>query len=421
MEFFADLHIHSRFSRATSRDMTLPVLNLWARKKGIQVLGTGDFTHPTYFEELKESLAPAEPGLLVLKEDPQGTRFCLTAELSNMFKQGGKGRRTHTLVLAPNLEVVERLNRVLDRWGKLKSDGRPIFGFSAKDLVKMVLDQSPDCLLVPAHAWTPWFSVLGAASGFESLEACYEEELCNIHAIETGLSSDPAMNFRVSSLDGVTLLSNSDAHSPRRLGREANWFSSDLSYFEMIRVIREKDPEGLKGTIEFFPEEGKYHFDGHRNCGVCLAPSETRELAGECPVCGKSITVGVMHRVEDLADTPSGHVPEGAIPAYHAVPLEEIIAQAMEKGENSRVVQREYERMIAEGGGELPILLTLLEEEISRFAHPRVTEGILRVREGKIKPRPGYDGVYGKILLFAGEDLAPSPGDVSKKGQLKLF
>jgi len=295
MKFIADLHLHSKYSRATSRDMEVETLSLWAKRKGIKLLGTGDFTHPLYFLDLKSKLQPLGNGLHTLKEDPEGTHFMLTAEVSNMFTQGGKGRRIHTLIFAPSFEVVERINSKLGKFGKIASDGRPIFGFSAKDLLKMILDLSPDCLLIPAHAWTPWFSVFGANSGFNSLQECYEEETKHIPAIETGLSSDPEMNWRLSALDDITLLSNSDAHSPGKIGREANIFNCELDYAAITQAIRKKDPRKILFTIEFFPEEGKYHFDGHRNCGVLFSPKETRKHQGLCPVCGKRLTVGVMN------------------------------------------------------------------------------------------------------------------------------
>ncbi|MGE5253617.1 MAG: endonuclease Q family protein, partial [Planctomycetaceae bacterium] len=258
MKFIADLHLHSKYSRATSPDMEVKTLALWAKRKGIKLLGTGDFTHPLYFLDLKTKLAPLGNGLLVLKEDPEGTHFMLTVEVSNMYRQGGKSRRIHTLIFAPSFEVAERINTRLSKYGKTGSDGRPIFGFSAKDLLKMILDLSPECLLIPAHAWTPWFSIFGANSGFDSIQECYEEESRNIRAIETGLSSDPEMNWRLSALDEITLISNSDAHSPGKIGREANVFDCDLSFAEVTGAIRRKDARRLLYTIEFFPEEGKY-------------------------------------------------------------------------------------------------------------------------------------------------------------------
>ncbi len=423
MKFIADLHLHSKYSRATSRDMEVETLALWAKRKGIKVLGTGDFTHPLYFLELKTKLQPTGKGLFTLKDDPEGIHFILTAEVSNMYTQNGKGRRIHTLILAPSLEAVERIDAKLSKYGKTGSDGRPIFGFTAKDLVKMVLDISPECLLIPAHAWTPWFSIFGANSGFNSIEECYEEESKNIYAIETGLSSDPEMNWRLSALDSITLISNSDAHSPSKIGREANIFNCDLDFGTMAEAIRKKDPRKIFFTIEFFPEEGKYHYDGHRSCGVLFSPQETKKHKKLCPVCGKALTVGVMSRVEELADRPEGFVPAKAIPALHCVPLEEIIADALGVGSNAASVEREYLRMIEKGGSEFDILLELSPEELAGFTPPLILEGILRVREGRLRITPGYDGVFGKIQIFSDEERKREPSEPVQEeaDQLKLF
>jgi len=423
MKFIADLHLHSKYSRATSRDMEVETLGLWAKRKGIKVLATGDFTHPLYFLDLKSKLHPSGRGLFTLKDDPEGTHFMLTAEVSNIYTQGGKGRRIHTLLLAPSFEAVEGINAKLSKFGKTASDGRPIFGFPAKDLVKMVLDIAPESLLIPAHAWTPWFSVFGANSGFDSIEECFEEEAKNIYAIETGLSSDPEMNWRLSALDSITLISNSDAHSPSKIGREANIFNCDLDYEAITGAIRQKDHRKLFFTIEFFPEEGKYHYDGHRNCGILFSPSETRKHKGLCPVCGKPLTVGVMNRVETLADRPEGFVPAKAIPALHCVPLDEIIANALGVGANSAAVEREYLRMVEKGGSEFDILLERSPEELADFTTPAMLQGILRVREGRLKITPGYDGVFGKIRIFPEEEpkREPSAAPEENVDQLKLF
>lgn len=428
MKFIADLHIHSKYSRATSRDMEVETLSLWAKRKGIKVLGTGDFTHPLYFLELRTKLRPLGNGLYVLREEKRNESsespcFMLTAEVSNMFTQGGQGRRVHTLLFAPSLEVVEKINSKLSKFGKISSDGRPIFGFPVKDLVKMVLDISSECLLIPAHAWTPWFSVFGANSGFNSLAECFEEEAKHIFAIETGLSSDPEMNWRLSALDEITLISNSDAHSPTRLGREANIFNCEMSYAGIARAIREKDPHRLLYTIEFFPEEGKYHFDGHRNCQILLSPRETRKLGGLCPVCGKKLTLGVMYRVEELADRPEGAFSPKAIPSLHMVPLDEIIAEALGVGPNSAAVEKEYLRLIAQGGTEFNILLELAPEELASFTPPLILEGILRVREGRLQITPGYDGVFGRIQIFAPAEREKGlgHGEVKEIQQMKLF
>ncbi len=423
MKFIADLHIHSKYSRATSRDMEVDTLALWAKRKGITLLGTGDFTHPLYFIELKSKLRPLGAGLFVLKDDPEGTRFMLTAEVSNMFTQGGRGRRIHTLIFAPSFEAVEKINAKLSKYGKTGSDGRPIFGFSAKDLLKMVLDLSPDSLLIPAHAWTPWFSIFGANSGFDSIAECYEEEARHICALETGLSSDPEMNWRLSALDDITLISNSDAHSPSKIGREANIFNCDLTYAAIRDTIRRKDPRRFLFTIEFFPEEGKYHFDGHRNCGVLFSPGETRKVKDLCPVCGKRLTVGVMNRVDSLADRREGHVPAKAIPALHVVPLDEIIADALGVGSQASSVEREYLRLVEKGGSEFDILLELSPEELASFTPPLILEGIMRVREGRLQITPGYDGVFGKIQIFSQEERekGPEAGKNPPASQMKLF
>jgi uncharacterized protein (TIGR00375 family) len=318
-----------------------------------------------------------------------------------MYSQGGKSRRIHTLIFAPSFEVVEKINARLSKYGKTGSDGRPIFGFSAKDLLKMILDLSPECLLIPAHAWTPWFSIFGANSGFDSIQECYEEESKHIRAIETGLSSDPEMNWRLSALDDITLISNSDAHSPSKIGREANVFNCELSYRAITEAIRRKDPRRILYTIEFFPEEGKYHYDGHRNCNILFSPQETRKHKSICPVCGKRLTVGVMNRVNELADRPEGFVSPKAIPALHTVPLEEIIADILGVGTNASSVEKEYLRLVEKGGSEFDILLELSPEQLSSFTPPDILEGILRVREGRLKITPGYDGVFGKIEILS--------------------
>jgi uncharacterized protein (TIGR00375 family) len=401
MKIIADFHVHSAYSRATSQEMHLKIMAQWADRKGIGLLGTGDFTHPAYFEEIKTDLEDAGYGLLKLKgEKPSAVHFILTAETSHIYTQGGKGRRVHMMIFAPSIRSVGKINLHLGRIGNIQSDGRPIFGFSAKDLVKICLDIDPDCLVVPAHAWTPWFSVFGSHSGFDSLEECFEEETPHIFALETGLSSDPAMNWRWSALDRITLISNSDAHSPAKIGREANIFQSELSYAGLIGAIKSKDPARFLATIEFYPEEGKYHFDGHRGCGICYSPNQTKEKDYLCPVCGKNLVVGVMHRVEALADRLPGFRPEWAIPAFHLVPLEEILAEVFQSGVQSKRIKKEYLRLIERGGSEFRILLDLSEEELNSFMEDRLVDGIMRVRQGLIQVKPGYDGVYGEVKIF---------------------
>lgn len=416
MRLIADFHLHSAYSRATSQDMHIRHLAWWAKLKGIDVLGTGDFTHSAYLEEIKAELEETGDGLLRLKgEAPGSCRFILTAETSHIYTQGGKGRRVHMMIFAPSLRTVERLNRHLGRIGNLKSDGRPIFGFSAKDLVKLVLDIDPDCLLVPAHVWTPWFSVFGSHSGFDRLEECFEEVTPQISVLETGLSSDPAMNRRWSALDRLSLISNSDAHSPNKIGREANILDCPLSYSDIIRTIREKDPQTFLATIEFFPEEGKYHYDGHRTCGVLCSPKETRERGMLCPICGKPLVVGVMHRVEHLSDREEGHEGEGFVPALHLVPLEEVLAQVYALGAQSRRVRNEYLRLVERGGSEFRILLDLEEAELRSFMDEDLVRAVLQVRKGRVRVRPGYDGVYGKV-----EILNEDPPALAAE-QLRLF
>jgi len=420
--FFADFHVHSRFSRATSREMDAAGLARAARRKGIGLVGTGDFTHPAYLKELEGVLEPEGNGIYVHREDPDGPRFILTAEVSNIFTQGGKCRRIHTVLFAPDFRTAAEIQNWLSKVGNITSDGRPIFGFPVKDLIRVVMEISPRCLAVPAHVWTPWFSLFGAKSGFDSLEECFEEEGRHICALETGLSSDPEMNWRLSALDRYTLLSNSDAHSPGKIGREANVFSCALSYDAVMNAVRDPS-QGFEGTIEFFPEEGKYHFDGHRACGVSLPPSETRRLGGRCPVCGGELTVGVLHRVEDLADRPEGFRPPHALPAVHLVPLDEIIAEAVGVKSRTSRVRKEYGRLVGIAGSEMEILLRMEEKELSRFVPDRILAGIRRVREGSVHVIPGSDGTYGRVMLFAdGDDSRESPLSLSAhQGQLNLF
>lgn len=416
MRFIADFHLHSKYSRATSKDMEIETLARWAKKKGIALLGTGDFTHPTYFAELRSKLDPLGNGLFKLKEGDQGIYYILTTEVSNIYSQDGKVRRIHNLIFAPGFEVAEAIRSKLGTLGKLSSDGRPIFGFSAKELVKMILDISSDCLIIPAHAWTPWFSIFGANSGFDSIEECFGEMSHYISAVETGLSSDPKMNWRFSALDAITLISNSDAHSPNRLGREANAFEGALDYKEIVGAIRNKDRKKLLFTIEFFPEEGKYHYDGHRQCGVIFNPSQTKAQQYLCPVCHKKLTIGVMHRVEELSDRPDGFIPKNAIPSIHLIPLEEIIAEAMGYRVGTKTVKAEYDRLVERGGSEFQILLDSTPEELASFVPPIILEGIIRMRQEKVSIVPGHDGVYGKITLFPEKKEDEEP-----KEQLKLF
>ena len=408
MYYIGDLHIHSRYSRATSKDCTPEHLDLWARRKGIHIVGTGDFTHPAWREELKEKLEPAEDGLYVLKdgyrikEDPvpggKIPRFVVTGEISSIYKKNGKTRKVHSLILLPGLEDAERISARLEQIGNIHSDGRPILGLDCRDLLEIVLELCPRAVYVPAHIWTPHFSMFGAFSDFDSVEECFEDLTSYIHAVETGLSSDPPMNWRVSALDRFQLISNSDAHSPAKLGREANLFDIPLSYEGLYRAIQ--TGEGLGGTIEFFPEEGKYHMDGHRKCGLRLTPSETVKYNGKCPVCGRKITIGVSHRIGELADRPEGYVKPGAKPFESLVPLPEVIGASVGRGAAGVKVQREYRRLLAELGPEFEILRNIPPEDIRRAAGDRVAEGIQRLRNGQVECVPGFDGEYGVIRLF---------------------
>ncbi len=400
MRFIADFHIHSKYSRATSKDMEVENLAKWGKLKGIHLLGTGDFTHPLYLAELKSKLTPLGNGLFSLKRGNKDVNFILTGEVGNIFKKDGRIRRIHTIIFAPSFEVVDKINIKLSTRGSLSADGRPVFGFPVKDLVKLLLDISPECFIVPAHAWTPWFSIFGANSGFDSIEECFEEEAENIYSIETGLSSDPEMNWRISALDRITLISNSDAHSPNKIGREANIFDCEMDYKEIIEVIKKKDKNRFLSTIEFFPEEGKYHFDGHRKCNVSFSPKESIKINNICPVCKERLTIGVMHRVEELADREEGFVPPNAIPSRHLIPLDEIIAEALGYDKGSKAVEREYMRLVEVYGSEFDILMNLEEEELKRFASNKIVEGIMRVRRGEVYINAGYDGKYGEIKIF---------------------
>ncbi len=395
----ADFHVHSGYSRATSKDMNVVNMASWAKKKGINLLGTGDFTHPVHFKNLRSALKPAGNGLYTSPSEPS-VFFMFTAEISSIYSYKGKVRRIHNLIMAPGIEIVEKINSTLQKKGNLSSDGRPILGTPAKDLIKMVLDISEDCLFVPAHAWTPWFSVFGSKSGFNSIEECFDEYAQYIYAIETGLSSDPEMNWRLSALDNITLISNSDAHSPNKLGREANVFNCDMDYSAVIDTIKKKDKARFLYTVEFFPEEGKYHYDGHRQCNVLFSPDETKKHNHTCPVCKKPLTVGVMNRVDELADREEGFIPDNAIPSRHLVPLQEIIAGALNVGSNTVMVKKEYQRLVA-SYTEFEILLDLSESELYEITERKIAEGILKVRSGSIDIIPGYDGEYGKVSLFS--------------------
>jgi len=401
MKFIADFHLHSKYSRATSPQMDLENLDKWAKIKGIKILGTGDFTHPEWLNNLKEKLEPAEQGLFKLKTEQNGTRFILTSEISCICSRGGRVRKIHIIVFAPDFKTVEKINTHLGWIGNLKADGRPILGLDAKELAKIVLNINLDCLIVPAHLWTPWFSLFGSRSGFDSIEECFEEYSKYIYAGETGLSSSPDMNWRLSALDKITLISNSDAHSAQKIGREANVFDTELSYPAILEAIKSKDPQKFLYTIEFFPQEGKYHYDGHRLCGISLSPQESKKYNNICPNCGRPLTIGVLNRVEELADRPEGFKPEKAIPFKSLIPLEQIIADVINQGVGTIQVGKEYKNLIEKFNSEFEVLLNASRENLEEFTPPEIALGIIRVREGKVFIEPGYDGVYGKIRIFS--------------------
>lgn len=416
MRFISDLHIHSKYSRAVSKQMEIPTIARWAKLKGIKIVGTADFTHPGWFAHLAETLEPAEDGLYQQKgQDSPITRFLLSTELSCIYKKNDKSRRIHIVVLIKSLKSVKKINATLNFRFNIKSDGRPILGIDVKDLAKLILDIDPDTIIIPAHAWTPWFALFGSESGFDSFEECFEELSDKIPAIETGLSSDPKMNWRLSQLDNKAIVSFSDAHSPANLGREATVFELEsLSYNNIAEALFNKSKKNkIAYTIEFFPQEGKYHYDGHRLCDITFAPKETLRHKCVCPKCGKPLTVGVMHRVEKLADRPDNIQPKNR-PTYKSiVPLQEIIAEALDRGKGTKSVQTEYQNLTKQID-EFTILLSTPLPEIAKITLPKIAEGIKRVREGKINVQPGYDGVFGTVSIF-------SAAEKSASGQTLLF
>lgn len=428
MKFIADFHVHSKYSRATSKNLDLEHLYASAQIKGISVLGTGDFTHPAWWQEIKEKFDPAEEGLFTLKSNiarvcdervppacRRKVRFMLVTEISNIYKKNGRTRKNHNLVFMPDLDAAERFNRELDKIGNIRSDGRPILGLDARNLLEIVLDTSDAAYLVPAHVWTPWFSLLGSKSGFDTVTECFEDLSPHIFALETGLSSDPQMNWRVSGLDRYALMSNSDAHSPGKLGREANCFDTDLGFTAIRNALSGADPDGFEGTIEFFPEEGKYHIDGHRACNFRCLPEKTRSLNHRCPVCGKPLVVGVLYRVEELADRRQGDRPSLAKPFACLVPLEEILGEVFQVGSASKRVANAYARLIQRYGGEFDILRSTPREDLDRCGVGLLGEAVERMRTGAVHFDPGYDGVYGRVRIFAAQERN------RLKGQASLF
>ncbi len=417
MKFIADLHVHSKFSRATAKDLDLEHLYIAAQLKGITVVGTGDFTHPGWFAEIREKLVPAEEGLFKLnagltekydKNVPdscrRSVRFMLTSEISNIYKKNGKTRKNHNLVFMPDFEAVSNFNSRLDKICNIQSDGRPILGMDAKNLLDIALETSDRSFFVPAHIWTPWFSVLGSKSGFDSIEECFEDLTPYIFAVETGLSSDPPMNWRIKHLDGLTLISNSDAHSPMKLGREANIFDTSLNYGSIISAMKTGNPQRFLGTFEFYPEEGKYHLDGHRKCNLSFSPKQTMAAGGICPVCKKPLTLGVLYRVEELADRSEGEITEKRNPFYSIVPLADILSEILQVGPNSKKVGRNYLSALTSLGDEFTILDQLDYDLIENAGIPLLGEAIRRMRCGKLHVLPGYDGEYGKVKIFGEQE-----------------
>ncbi|MBN2197444.1 MAG: hypothetical protein JW751_31990 [Polyangiaceae bacterium] len=418
MSFYADLHVHSKYSRATSKDCDLWHLAWWAQRKGIAVVGTGDFTHPAWYDELKTNLVSAEPGLFRLRPElerevaarlphacrREPTRFLLSVEIATIYKKGDRTRRIHHLVYVPDFDTAERFRVALARIGNIASDGRPILGLDSRNLLEIVLESGPGAYLVPAHIWTPWFSVLGSKSGFDTVAECYGDLTAHVFAVETGLSSDPRMNWRVSSLDHFRLVSNSDAHSPPMLGREASRFESGLDYFSMRRAL--ETGEGYGGTLEFFPEEGKYHLDGHRKCGIRLEPPRSRELGGRCPVCGGGLTIGVLHRIEELATRADGELRPNADPFHSVLALPELMGEILRVGAKSAAVERHVSLLVDRLGPELEILVRTPVEDVRRSGPPLLAEAVERIRAGRVFCEAGYDGEYGIVRVFDASELA---------------
>ena len=425
MRFIADFHIHSHYSVATSSELTPERLDLWARRKGIQVVGTGDVFHPGWYEDLKEKLAPAEEGLFKLKEDyrlkdelicPSAlkpVRFMLSGEISSIYKDKGHVRKVHNLILCSSFDAAKKIQSTLGRMGNIRSDGRPILGIASRDLLEIALGAGDDTIFVPAHIWTPWFSVLGAKSGYDTIEECFGDLTGHIFAVETGLSSDPAMNWLCSFLDNYTLISNSDAHSPEKLGREANLFDAELSYPAIRDAMNGSGKQEFLGTIEFFPQEGKYHLDGHRKCGICWSPQETERYGGICPVCGRKVTVGVLNRVMQLADRTDPEERAHRDPFYCLTPLKNLLGEIKGVGANSKEVNRQYEHLLTRGRSEFSILLDLAYEEIGEIGDQVLEEGIKRLRNREVYIEEGYDGKFGIVKVFRPGEIQTLSSQIS--------
>jgi DNA helicase II / ATP-dependent DNA helicase PcrA len=427
MEYISDLHLHSKYSRATSRDLNIGGLYKGARIKGIDIIGTGDFTHPQYFKEIENELESVGGGLYSFKRkdeikvevagDKSDPKFLLTTEIANIYKRHNKVRRMHTCVLAPGIDEAKELNGQLEKIGNIKSDGRPILGMDVEKMARLIWSVSEDFIIIPAHAWTPWFAIFGSKSGFDSIEECFGDLSDKIYAIETGLSSDPMMNWRWSYLDNISLISNSDAHSLPNLGREATVFDLEkLSVQNIRQALNKKVSHSKKDkilyTIEFYPQEGKYHFDGHRDCKFVCDPKQTKKLKGICPKCKKPLTIGVDNRVEELADRDN---PKINGDYKYIVPLQEIIADAFDQAKSTKKVQCVYDAMIKEVGDEFSILLKIQIDRIKEFSIPELADGIQRVRDGKIHIEPGYDGEYGVVSVFEKDE------QISAKSRQKVL
>lgn len=411
MKFLADLHIHSRFSLASAKNITVENLYIAARMKGITVLGTGDFTHPGWLKELKEKLVFDKKGLyrvnneiaesckrLIPKSCRGLFRFIPTGEVCNIYKKNGKTRKIHSLLLLPDLNLAEKLNLKLKKFGKTESNGRPIFSLDIINLFEILLEVSDRAMLIPAHIWTPWYSLFGSKSGFDSIEECFGDFSKYIFAAETGLSSDPGMCRKYSGLDKITLISNSDAHSTSKLGREANIIDANLSYKSITSAIKACDPKQFFGTIEYYPEEGKYYADGHRNCNLLLMPEDTIKYGGKCPVCNKDITVGVLHRIDDLSDKSIAK--RKTFPCYKAIPLLEILSEIFKSGPNSKKVRQNYNDILVKFGPELEILTFIAIEDLRISDIPLFSEAISRMRNNEVNITPGFDGKYGSVRIF---------------------
>ncbi|MDD3292539.1 MAG: endonuclease Q family protein [Candidatus Pacebacteria bacterium] len=405
MKFIADFHIHSKYSRATSKNTNLENIAYWAKIKGVDVIGTGDFTHYLWIKEIKEKLEPCGTGLFCFKGDPS-LKFILTSEISCIYTKNNKVRKIHVVVFAPSIEIVEEINKRLGNIGNIRSDGRPILGIDVKELLKIIMDVSSDCFFVPAHCLTPWFSIFGSKSGFDSVEECFEEQSKHIYALESGLSADPSMILKIPDGRRLTIISNSDAHSGEKIGREANVFDTDLNYSSIINAIKSKDPKQFLYTIEFYPEEGKYHYDGHRACGISLNPEESKKYNELCPVCGKPLTIGVLNRVERLNN---GINSKEIIPFKKIVPLKEIISECLGIGVTSKAVKKEYDKLINSFKSEFNILLNISLDEVD---DKNIKEAIRRVRSGELNIAPGYDGEFGKVSIFSEKQ---NPRKISQK------